>query len=161
MFLLISVYRTSQYSSWCSLTPAASAAVFFFLWNVDWLQKLVPLTQASLFRLKWPVPPLQVPELADWCRLNGTGVLLAITSCSLVCAVVVLMWVPGIFPVDQWMTWWYFGFVKYVCKVLTSLLPVSQCILNFCIWVDVVKLYSFMFPPYKAAIPTFTNCCCI
>lgn len=31
--------------------------------------------QASLFRLKWPVPPLQVPAQVDssqWCHLNGT-----------------------------------------------------------------------------------------
>lgn len=38
-------------------------------------QMPAPLTQASRFRLKWPVPPLQVPAQVDssqWCHLNGT-----------------------------------------------------------------------------------------
>lgn len=38
-------------------------------------QMPAPLMQASLFRLKWPVPPLQVPAQVDssqWCHLNWT-----------------------------------------------------------------------------------------
>lgn len=41
----------------------------------QWPQIPAPLMQASLFRLKWPVPPLQVPAQVDssqWCHLNGT-----------------------------------------------------------------------------------------
>lgn len=65
--------------------------------NNDWPQTPAPLTQASLFRPKWPVPPLQVPEQADepvssgWCHLNGTRVLQATTSCSLL-GVLLLCW---------------------------------------------------------------------
>ncbi len=147
---------------WCSLTLLLLLLSFFFFPNNDWPQRPVPLTQASLFRPKWPVPPLQVPEQADqplssgWCSLNGTRVLLTVTSCSffgvLLCwceFIVCLLWISG--SLDA---------LWKVCKIFGQCCHFF-CFLSLCaswmfwIWI-VVKFFSVSTPCASPHPPLFS-----
>lgn len=111
--------------------------------NNDWPQRPAPLTQASLFRLKWPVPPLQVPEQAElpassgWCHLNGTRVLLAITSCSLF-AVLLLCWCE-LMVFCLWISGWFDAL-----DALFFLLPVSLCRVFWYLWWSISTVFIYV-----------------